>query len=365
MPDITTFETLDREIERIGGKPIVLEALWAGDTGGWYLLLYIYTVKGIFFFKRTTRHLLGEVSSPEGIEYFTNGKPSVSLLAEQFGNKASEKYNLTFYFPSPKDTDEDCPAWTERHLAITCADCSKLIIPTDSPHLPKDICYDCHLTREENEKLKDDSPADGGVHMYLYKDDEYEPIGYCTNFESFPIAPFIEEKVKNRLNENAIDIVKLDRQDIIELKGKLENALDQKLDKYEIPVIDERKKRFIITHTLKYKGKEYELMRNFNDEHIRISNFIHSVETAEKAIAENYIYEFYFNKGITYRDDSFLRFIHYVCHGRTNIADISNRYTNILTDTEVLQTLKKLEQLRCVMISNDGVQITQLGQCII
>ncbi|MCF6404635.1 hypothetical protein L3C95_17190 [Chitinophaga filiformis] len=362
MPDITTFETLDSEIERVLGKPTVLEALWGGDTGGWHLLLYVYTVSGLLFFKRTTRHLLGEVVLPEGMEH---GRLSVSLLAEEFGQKASEKYNLIFYFPSPKDADEDCPAWTERHLAITCADCSKLIIPTDSPYLPKDICYHCHLTREENEKIKNDAPRDEGVHMYLYKDDEYEHIGYCTYFDSFPIAPFVDEKVKNLLTDKPINIVKLDKQDIIELKSKLENVLGQKLNRYEKPVIDERKKRFIVTHTLQYKGRDYELMRNFNHEHIEISNFIHSIETAEKAIAEDYVYKIFFNNGITYRDDIFLRFIHYVCEGRTNIVDITNRYANVLTVTEVSKTLKRLEDLTCVSICEDQVNITQLGKCLI
>ena len=49
MPNITTFEKLINEIEKIGGKPTVLEALWDGDTKGWFLCLYINIETGYFF----------------------------------------------------------------------------------------------------------------------------------------------------------------------------------------------------------------------------------------------------------------------------------------------------------------------------
>ncbi|UPK68494.1 hypothetical protein [Chitinophaga filiformis] len=365
MADITSFETLDMEIENVGGKPVVLEALWGGDTRGWSLLLYVYTVSGFSFTKRTTRHFLGHVALPEEMEQFTDGRPSVSFLAEQFGSSASKKYNLTFYFPSPKHADEDCPTWEERHLAITCADCHKLIIPTDSPYLPKDICYDCHLTRERDKELKDDEPCDEGVHMYMCKDGEYEHLGYSTYFDSFTIAPFIDEKVKKRLTKNPVDVVELGREDIIELKCKLEDALSEKLKSYTKPVINERMRKFLITDTIEYKGKDYEITRNSNHEHMEISNFIYSVQTAEKAIAGNYIYKIYFKNGFTYRDDHFLRFIHYVCQGATNIVNINSEHKHILTDTEIMRTLKKLEQVHCVTIYNGEVSITQMGRCLV
>lgn len=365
MSLITTFEILDEAIKKAGGKPTVLEALWDGDTQGWYLLLSLYTVSGIFPFKRTKYHFLGTVGVPEGMPVSTKGRWTEAELADQFGNKAAQKYNLTFYFPSKKDADDDCPRWTERHLAIECADCGKLIIPTDSPHLPKDICYNCHLTRESNEELINATPCDEGVNMYLSKENEYMKIGYCTHFDSFTIAPFISKKVEARINENAISIVKLGRQDIIELKNKLENVLNQKLDKYELPVIEEEKKRFFAIQTLEYKGKEYKLFQNFNSEHIKISELIHSVNTAEEALAGNYTYKFFFKNGFTHRDDSVLRFVNYVSTGTANTKDINARYANILTENDVTETLKKLERIGCVTIENNQVSITQLGKCIV
>lgn len=36
MPNITSFEILDSEIQKVSGRPTVLEALWDGDTQGWF-----------------------------------------------------------------------------------------------------------------------------------------------------------------------------------------------------------------------------------------------------------------------------------------------------------------------------------------
>lgn len=365
MPNITTFDILDSEIQKVGGKPTVLEVLWDGDTQGWYLLLYIYTLPRHIFNKKETRHFLGEVSISPGMEHFTNGKWTVAELAKEFGTKAKEKYNLTFYFPSQVDADNDCPKWTDRDLAIHCADCNKLIIPTSSPYLPKDICYNCHLKREQNDKIRHATPYKDGVTMYLSKGGEFENIGYCTNFKDFTVAPFIEDKVQKRLTEKPISIVTLDKQDIIELKYTLENILAPKLTNYKKPEIDEQMKRFVTVSKIKYKNGEFELMDKFNNDHYEIRNLIYSIETAEKAINNGYVYKIFFKKGITSRDDTVLRFIHYVCKGVTDRQSIVERYKDILTENEVLTTLQKLEEISCVTLSENNVSITPTGKCVV
>jgi len=365
MPNITTFDILDNKIKQIGGRPTVLEALWDGDTQGWYLLLYLYTKSGSIFKKKETRHFLGEVSISEGMEHFTNGKWTISELANQFGKQAIEKYKLTFYFPSQEDADDDCPKWTEKHLAIHCADCNKLIIPTDSPYLPKDICYNCHLKREQNERVKNKEPCDDGVSMYLSKNTEYERIGHCTHFRDFTIAPYIADKVKEQLTDEQISIITLNTQDIFELKEKLENVLSQKLDNYEAPRINEKMRRFVSVYKVQYRDQEYLLMDRFNNDHSQISSLISSVKNVAKAISEDLTYKIFFKKGITYRDDTVLRFVNYVCKGSTKISNISNHYINVLTESEVVETIRKLEKIHCLMVNNTDVSITTIGKCII
>ena len=153
MSYITSFDNLDAEIQKYK-RPLVLEALWDGDTKGWFLILNLYIKTGKLFWKKQEPKHLGIVRFGGDIRLFNGEVPAwpEAELTKQWGQLAIEKYDLTFYFPSDKEPDDDCPAWSERHLAIKCADCSKLIIPTDSPYLPKDICYNCHLKREFNNK---------------------------------------------------------------------------------------------------------------------------------------------------------------------------------------------------------------------
>lgn len=365
MPKITTFEILDEEIKKVGGKPTVLEALWDGDTQGWYLLLYIYTVSGHIFNKKETRHFLGEVSISPGMEHFTNGKWTVAELAKNFGEKAKRKYNVTFYFPSQIDADNDCPKWTDRHLAVHCADCNKLIIPTSSPYLPKDICYNCHLKREQNERIVNEQPYDDGVTIYLSKNDEYDNIGYCSNFKDFTIAPFINDKVQEQLTENAISVVTLDKPDILELNDALEAELNRKLENYIKPVIDDPMSRFVKTYKVNYNGIEYELADRFNNDHNEISNLIYSLQTNQKAIENNYEYKIYFKKGITHRDDTILRFVNYISKGTTDIKSINEHYKKILTELEVARTIEKLKEIGCLEIKENVVTITKTGKSIV
>lgn len=365
MSNITTFEILDNEIKKFGGKPIVLEALWGGDTQGWHLLLYVYISSGFLFSKKETRHYLGEVTISEGMEYFTGNRYTVSVLAKKFGEKAIEKYNLTFYFPSEIDADEDCPSWADRHLGINCADCNKLIIPTDSPYLPKDICYNCHLRREQKDKVKQEESHDDGVTMYLVKNGEYENIGYCTFFKDFTIAPFIKKKVQYQFKPLSINIITLQKPDIEELNKNLKKALNQELKKYKKPVIHEQFRAFAQIIKKEYNGIEYELSARFDKNHEKIYQLLHSLETNQKALNENSVYEIYFKKGITYRDDTILRYINYIGKGESDIKSIITHYKTTLTESEVLTTIKKLEQMDCLTIDYETILITQTGRNIV
>ncbi len=150
---IDSFGKVDWKIKNAAGKPLVLEALWDGDTNGWYVYLTLYTTTKILFWKKVHSHYIGTITLGGDLRLFNGQVPPwpEAELAKEIGQKAKEKYNLIFYFPSEEPND-DCPKWTERHLAINCSDCKKLIIPTQSPYLPKDLCYNCHIKRKYSEK---------------------------------------------------------------------------------------------------------------------------------------------------------------------------------------------------------------------
>ncbi|GAA4053457.1 hypothetical protein GCM10022409_45460 [Hymenobacter glaciei] len=154
--NINSFSKLNEKIKAINGIPCVLEALWDGDTSGWYLYLNLYYKRRTWWFKEIfqphlSKKALGTISLGGDIRLFSGQVPPwpEAELAKEIGKLASEKYGLTFYMPS-EEPDDDCPSWDQQHLAIACGKCGKLIIPTDSAHLPKDTCYGCYLKQKSS-----------------------------------------------------------------------------------------------------------------------------------------------------------------------------------------------------------------------
>ncbi len=88
-------------------------------------------------------------------------------------------------------------------------------------------------------------------------------------------------------------------------------------------------------------------------------------EVFAKILLENVSYELHIIKNITYRADSFLRFIHFTSSGTTNISSINDYYKDNLTGIEVLETLKKLEELGCIKIEKTVLTTTERGKNIL
>ncbi|WP_072363458.1 hypothetical protein [Chitinophaga sancti] len=366
MIDITSFETLDKAISLAGGEPTVLEALWDGNTTGWYLYLNLHvTIKRLFFSKKEIRYI-GKISLGGDIRLFNKIVPPwpEAELAKEWGKMANEKYGLIFYFPSDKEPDSNCPRWEQRHWGIQCADCAKIIIPTDSPYLPKDICYNCYLTREFNNKIKNAEPNDNGVNLYMVKDEEYIYLGYSSSLDGFPIAPFITEIVQARREKRLVDIVTLEERDISIIKEKIEQALDQKVAVYKSaefsPDFPQNFKRNIKRLTVEYKGNRYELIEQLCKEHSKIGSLVRALETVDNAISGDYCFNFYFKNGFNHRDDAVLRFVNFVSNGSTSISAIVQRYNGILNETEVRDTITKMEEVGCLTIEGEIVQTTDI-----
>lgn len=360
-----TYEAAVRTIDLIGGVPIAVEAQWDGDSRGWFLMMFVIIRNEIS--EQLETYNLGNISLGGDIRLFQGIVPPYpeAALAEEIGNKLKEKYNLEFFFPSPVNPDDNCPRWAEKDKAINCQDCDKLIIPRDSPYLPKEICYHCHLKREQNQRIINEEPNDDGVTMYLFKNGVFHKLGYCTHFESFSIAPFINDKIDNQKSDEAIKIVTLHASDVIKLIQDLENEIDKQILEYEEPKMDKRLSNFVSVNNVEYKGREYKLMNRFNSKHELLSRLISSLDVAINARKENYEYKIYFKNGITHRDDSVLRFVNYLQEGKIDISAIINNYKGVLSAFEVEETLKKLEKIGCLTSVGKLVEITENGKNIV
>ncbi|RZJ54058.1 MAG: hypothetical protein EOO44_06380 [Flavobacterium sp.] len=321
----------------------------------------LYTETGKFIWKKETIQHLGVVSFGGDIRLFNGEVPSwpEAELAKEWGQKVSEKYGLTFYFPSHTEPDNDCPSWPQRHLAINCEDCGKSIIPTDSPYLPKEICYHCHLNREQNVRIKLNEFYKDGVYGI------YQINGNTTNLRDFSIPLYLHELVKLENVNKENGIIKFDTEKLLSIKNQLYQEIKSNLTNYKKSDLQGDRRKFGSFEIVAFDGIEYEFESQFNENHRTLSSLIYRYSSFEQAAAQNWTYYLHIVKGVTNRDDSFLRFINFVSKGSTNLNDINNRYKNILTETEIFATLKKLEGLGCIDIENHIFKITERGQAIL
>ncbi len=172
-------------------------------------------------------------------------------------------------------------------------------------------------------------------------------------------------KVKSKKNGSPFEIVILYADDIIELLAELEKVLDVAVSNYKKRILDEDMKRFISMNTIDYKGNQYELMDRFNSEHEEISLLFYWWRLTKGFVAEERSLHFCFWSGITYRDDSILRFLYYVSKGKSTIVDIQNHYSATLSPGEIAASVSYLASLNCITVENESVSLTQTGRNII
>ena len=144
-------EEIVKKIESLSQKPLVIQALWDGDTSGWILFIEAVLKKNNAFAKTTLAFLRGNGGD---LRLFNAEVPPwpEAETAKKVGKYIEEKLGIPFFFPSPEWPDDNCPNWWEQDKAVNCKTCRKLIIPTDSPYLPKDQCYHCYLKLEKFKK---------------------------------------------------------------------------------------------------------------------------------------------------------------------------------------------------------------------
>lgn len=326
MSYIISFETLDENIQATGGLPTVLEALWDGDTDGWFLVLTLYAKTGNVFWGSEERHHLGIVKVLKDQDLFNGEAPlwPEAKLAREWGKKAVERYGLTFYFPSENEPDDNCPKWTERHYGFPCLDCGKLIRLRYSEYVPHDVCAHCNSKRERNEKLKrNEVYKDAVFGTYVAGDGTKEKRDYSLCHYLHAVS------VRRGDQTGEAGMITFNNEELVELKNKLYNKIKS------------------------------------NESHRDLSSLLDRYKTFEQAASEGWTYYLHIIKGITDRDDAVLRFINYVGKGFSTLKALSEQFANVLTEEEVLDTLKKLEGVECVEKEGDVIKLTIVGQGVL
>lgn len=363
-----TFEQAVQKIDQLGSTPIAVEALWDGDTEGWFILMNVVvnTENASTGNSEIKTHFLSYLSRGSDLRLFNGTVPPYpeAIDANEIGEQLAKHYNIEFFFPSPNEPDDDCPSWTERDQAIHCADCNKLIIPTTSPHLPKDICYNCHLRRETKKKIKNATIENQGVTQFKVKDNQFKKVGFSSTLDGFVIAKFMKQQTPTTDYKGMVD-VRVDHASMQTIAAQLGKEIEQALEHYEAPQLNERQKELVRVIEVKYQQRSYALMEHFNEHHQLLITLINAFDDIKKTIEEEAEYHFRYKHGYSYRDNTFLRFVRFKNGGTATANEVVANFRDILDDTEVMKTLDGLLEARLLKYHEGTFSVTSLGEQIL
>jgi len=106
-----SFENLMARIEKLEGTPACIQAIWDGDTQGWYVWLSVVVrINGKF-----KEEDLGPIRYGGDIRLFRGEVPPwpEAAYAQDVGKRLAEHFGTVFYFPSPEEPDTDQVGWIE------------------------------------------------------------------------------------------------------------------------------------------------------------------------------------------------------------------------------------------------------------
>ena len=98
-----TYNQFITKINSFEGTPKVIEALWDGDTTGWFLVIYVILEKKNLLSKYTSREQVGVIRKGGDIRIFQGKVPPYpeSEIAIEIGKYFNDLYGTEFYVTAP------------------------------------------------------------------------------------------------------------------------------------------------------------------------------------------------------------------------------------------------------------------------
>jgi hypothetical protein len=104
-------------LEKQNVHPAAVEALWDGDTSGWFLRFSAVVQTATGGDRRFGAIHLGDFQGPDTV-----------ALVRYLGETVAEHHGVSFFFPSPDKEEDDCPHWWQQDLAVRCSSCNVLLL---------------------------------------------------------------------------------------------------------------------------------------------------------------------------------------------------------------------------------------------
>lgn len=106
-----SFDSLVGKIKSLEGQLKCVEALWDGDSRGWFINLTAIMSNGYGL----EEQYLGTITFGGDIRLFNGDVPPwpEATHALDVGGKIAQLFGATFYFPSPEKPDDQLPSWLQ------------------------------------------------------------------------------------------------------------------------------------------------------------------------------------------------------------------------------------------------------------
>lgn len=135
-----------RVIVDSGAKPHAIEAIWDGDTNGWFVCLAADCATLIDGRETRLDLHLGVFEDGGDIRLFNGQVPPwpEAVAAKTVGTAVAQHFGVPFYFPSPVYPEAYCPRWHEQQLATPCGRCGIPLLQGDACPW-RGVCSQCSL----------------------------------------------------------------------------------------------------------------------------------------------------------------------------------------------------------------------------
>jgi len=350
-----------QQIHGAGSPPVAFQALWDGDTNGWLLRIemvqrgrdghWATCVAGLRF-GGDIRLFNGQVPPwPEAV------------VGKQLGEALAQRFHVPFYFPSPDHPDDSCPNWWLRDRAVVCADCKKRIIPSDSPYLPKDVCYHCHLAREHKKDVRKDGPeSPNGVTVLVGKDGAHKRMMYSTEGNRLFLVKHVFNTPEKETEAREKRQFAIEGDALAAVADQIAAEVEPMIEQFK-PDPKWAKFRSDAVRKIEYGGRTLEL-NMFDSDAEEIISRLDALRIVRDALESRSRVWFVFRHGMTKRADHLLRILARQ-ETPTSIQQMVDRCQDLLDESEIRAAIQKLEELGHVRISADEVTITETGRAIL